>query len=140
MATDSKTERSPVLDLLFLLGLSFLFGHEIDAVTHHEWRLLPILNLFDDEVGYVIFVLAHVPLFTGLVWAVTHQSVRIRFNAQVSTDIVLILHAVLHWSLSGHELYTFHTHLSEFLIFSGGLVGLIHLILMIRMSRMAEPD
>ncbi|PCJ71197.1 MAG: hypothetical protein COA62_00820 [Rhodobiaceae bacterium] len=140
MTTNMKGKRPQALDVLFLLGLSFLFGHEIDAVTHHEWRLLPILNLFDDEVGYVIFVLAHVPLFTGLVWAVTHQSTRIRFNAQVSTDIVLILHAVLHWSLSGHELYTFHTHLSEFLIFSGGLIGLIHLALMIRMSRMAEVD
>jgi len=140
MTADMKGKRHPALDLLFLFGLSCLFGHELDAVTHNEWRLLPILNLFDDEAGYVIFVLAHLPLFTGLVWAVTHQSARVRFNAQVSIDVVLILHAVLHWSLSGHDLYTFHTHLSEFLIFSGGLVGLIHLVLMTRMSRITEVD
>jgi hypothetical protein len=55
--TDWKT-------VLFLPGLSLLACHELDATTHQEWRLLPVLDALPGGTARIVFVIAHVPLFT----------------------------------------------------------------------------
>ena len=49
-------------DLFFFIGLSLLFTHEMDAVKHREWRLLPGMWHLDDANGFLIFTAAHIPI------------------------------------------------------------------------------
>ncbi|MCW9035433.1 MAG: hypothetical protein OQJ97_14535 [Rhodospirillales bacterium] len=119
-------------ELVFFTGFALLICHELDAVAQSEWRLLPFLNQLADDLAYVVFVALHIPLFAILIWLVGHQSIHIRLRSQIGVDIFLIVHACLHWILSNHELYTFHSLLSEFLIFGGGAVGLFHMVILKR--------
>ena len=41
-------------------------SHELDAVNCQEWRMLPLLNFLDDNVGYQMFTILHVPIFTAI--------------------------------------------------------------------------
>lgn len=46
----------------FLLGVAMIFLHEMDAIRCREWRIFPGLSLLEDRYGFVVFVLAHIPL------------------------------------------------------------------------------
>jgi len=117
---------------LFYLGLALLAGHELDAVARHEWRLLPVLNLLDDETGQMVFILAHLPLFAALFWLTGHQSLKIRNWSQLGVDGFLIFHGALHYALSGHPLYEFTAPVETITVYGGGIVGAVHLALTLR--------
>lgn len=115
------------IDILFYLGLSLLVCHELDAVTKHEWRLLPILNLLPDASAQIAFVIAHIPLFAGIFWLVDHRSFVVRRRSRMAVDGFLVVHAVIHFLLSDHELYEFEAPLEGLLVYGGAIVGLSHL-------------
>ena len=50
-------------NLLFYIALSFILVHEMDAVRCKEWRIIPVLKLLDDKLGYIIFTVAHIPIY-----------------------------------------------------------------------------
>lgn len=119
-------------DAVFAVGLALLIGHELDAVAHHEWRLLPMLDLLSDDLGRVVFVLCHVPLLAVLFWLTGHRSERLRHRSRLGVDFFLILHGGLHVLYSGHESYAFDAPVSILLIFGGSAIGLVHVVLMMR--------
>lgn len=53
----------------FYLALSCLLIHEMDAVRCKEWRIFPILSSLEEKTGFQVFMLAHIPLFGLLLWA-----------------------------------------------------------------------
>jgi len=122
--------RSGWIYALFCIGFALLVCHELDAVARHEWRLLPVLNLLPDQAGYFAFVILHVPVFAALFWLTGHTSSIIRTRSQMALDAFLIIHAGLHFALSGHALYEFDNQLSNALIFGGAAAGLAHLVLL----------
>lgn len=93
------------LNLSLVITLALFAVHEMDAMTHAEWRLLPILSGMEDGAAREAFILLHVPLFIGVFWIVFLASWR-RLGAQILSGLT-ILHAIVHFLLSGHELYTF---------------------------------
>ena len=111
----------------FLLGLGFIASHELDAVTQHEWRLLYVLRSLPEAVAANSFVALHVPLFALLVWLTHHPMPRLRDGSRMALMVFLIIHVGLHLRLSGHALYTFHSLLSQLLIFGAGLCGALYL-------------
>jgi len=114
--------------ILFFLGLSLLVCHELDAVFHLEWRLLPVLNVLPDATAQKAFVIAHIPLFTAIFWLVGHRSFVIRRRSRMVVDGFLIVHAAIHFLLSNHELYEFEAPLEGLLVYGGAAVGLSHLL------------
>ena len=120
------------LDLLFFVGLSFLFCHELDAVAQSEWRLLPVLGRLSDVDAYPAFVLLHVPLFALVLWWTGSTSPRVRYRAQLGVDAFLVVHAGLHTALRSDELYTFHSTLSELCIYGAAALALVHAPLAVR--------
>jgi hypothetical protein len=57
-------------ETLFLLAFALMMTHELDAVARLEWRVLPVTSWMPDDVGFHVFVAAHVPLVLVLVhWA-----------------------------------------------------------------------
>ena len=120
-----------ISDGLFYTALALLFTHELDAVRGREWRLLFGLRRLDDQRGFELFTLLHVPLFALFLWLAAHPSPALRLGFQVSIDLFLIVHAGLHKRLDQHALYEFNNPLSATLIYGAGAVGLAHLMLLV---------
>jgi hypothetical protein len=104
---------------LFILTFALIMGHEFDAMTHHEWRLLPVLNLLPEETGRTAFVAMHVPLIALLMWL----NARGGLIFYASFGAFCAIHVGLHWWFESHPLYTFEGALSHVLIYGAGLAG-----------------
>ena len=109
--------------MLFLVGMAFLFVHELDAIQQHEWRFFFSLIPISDLTAYRIFTAAHVPLFVLIIW--NAQS----WPFQIGFDLFLILHAGLHWVLRNHPKIKFNGWFSRFWIFGGAVIGILHLVM-----------
>lgn len=120
---------------LFYLGFGFIATHELDAVTQQEWRLLYILRSLPEPLAAQAFVAVHVPLFAALIWLTQHPKLSLRSVARMALMVFLVVHVFLHWRLSGHALYSFHSPLSIVLIWGGGLMGLLYCITSLRQRR-----
>jgi len=136
---ESSSEQSGRYDLAFWLGFSFLLCHELDAITQHEWRLLPILSGLSDEAAYPWFVLLHAPFFGLLLWATGHRSPVLRRRSQLGIDALLVVHAILHFAMRDHHLAPFDSLTSALCIYGAGLSGLTHAALVLASARKAAP-
>lgn len=112
--------------IFYYLSLGFLFTHELDAMTNHEWRVLPGLSSLDEATGQMVFVLMHIPLFALIIWL---GESRFKSLGRVIITGFLVIHAGLHLAFSGHEAYEFSTAMSSFLIYGGAAVGAVYLFL-----------
>ena len=114
-------------NVALVMALSLFLVHEIDAMTHHEWRLLPIIGSLNDEVGRQVFVLLHIPVFFGVIWALfmTHW----RLMAAKIFCVLLIIHGLVHFIYSGHELYSFVPPIETITVYGAALSGMIYLAL-----------
>ena len=124
---------------LYYLGLAFLFTHELDGVTHSEWRLLFVLRGLPDAVASAWFVALHVPLFFAILWLGEHPRRSVRETARGLIAAFLVAHAVLHFALSGSPSYDFHGVLSRVLIVSAGVCGLAYLVARFVPGLRADP-
>lgn len=118
---------------LYYLGLASLFTHELDAVTHAEWRLLFILQSMPSESAAPLFVALHIPLFFLILWLSHHQREAVRRSSRLVVAGFLVLHAVLHFTSSNPE-YDFHGALSRALIGLAGACGVAYLFTQRRRS------
>jgi hypothetical protein len=115
------------LRVAFLLGVSLLFTHELDAMTHSEWRVLPLTSWMALELGRLTFVVLHVPIFAFLLgWLTSRLPERVA-SAQFWVSAFLVAHAGLHLAFSGHPAYTFEGALSNTLIFGSAILGAVYL-------------
>ena len=115
------------LKTLFLVGVSMLFTHELDAMTHSEWRVLPLTSWLSPETGRVVFVALHVPLFALVLGWLTSQLPERVLRAQFWVSVFLVVHAGLHVAFSGQPHYTFEGILSNTLIFGAAMFGALYL-------------
>ncbi len=56
-----------IKNIAFYLGMGTLFAHELDAMPNHEWQVLPLTSWMPNEIGMIVFVLLHIPLFAILI-------------------------------------------------------------------------
>jgi hypothetical protein len=113
------------LDLLFYLGIGWLATHELDAIKHHEWRIFFFLKPFDDQTAYRIFVALYIPLFAAILYAAPSRPFQIAF------DLFLMVHVGLHIAFRNLPSYEFDNGFSNFLILGAGVVGALHLGLLL---------
>ncbi|MCP4673250.1 MAG: hypothetical protein GY857_18320 [Desulfobacula sp.] len=121
-------------DMLFYLGIALFITHELDAIQRHEWRIFPVIRKFKDEIAYSWFTILHIPLFFFLLCLMYHPSESTRFWFQVSMDIFFMVHMVLHKLLNSDKKYEFVGVFSKAIIFSMGIVGMVHLNILIWFS------
>lgn len=114
---------------LYVLGLAALFTHELDAVRHAEWRLLYVLRELSEAAAYPAFLLAHLPLFAGVLWLGFHRNARLRRGFRLVAAGFLVVHAALHLRLSGRPEYGFDGPVSSGLIFAAAGCGAAYLVL-----------
>lgn len=111
----------------FYLGLSFIFIHEMDAVRCKEWRIFPMLSLLDDKTGFQVFMLAHIPLFTLLLWALMGQENPISWIKGL--DVFFMLHLIAHVLFFRHPKNDFKDWISWLWIIGAALWGGLDLLI-----------
>ena len=116
-------------NIVFYLGMGTLFTHKLDAMPNHEWRVLPLTSWLSNEVGMMVFVIIHIPLFAILISLVSSTNDKVHTRSRLSIGIFLIIHSVLHALFMNHIDYEFSSALSNVLIFGGALLGLVYLFL-----------
>lgn len=116
----------------YYLGLSALSAHEMDAVRHAEWRLLYVLRSLPDDLAYTLFVALHVPLFYLLFWLSHHDNGTVQRTFRLAVAAFMVIHAILHFHLSGDADYSFAGLFSNGLIYVSAACGLGCLILAVR--------
>ena len=124
-------------NFIFFLGMGTLFTHELDAVSNHEWRVLPLVRLLPDDIGMIVFVIAHIPLFATLIALVASSNVKIRTRSRFIISGFLVLHGLLHALFMNNPNYEFSSMLSNTLIFGGAAFGAIYFGLQFRPSNEA---
>jgi len=118
-------------DLIFYLGLSLLFTHELDAIKRHEWRIFPGLSNLKEATSYRVFVILHIPLFFLFLLNLCHPHESIRYWFQMCVDGFLIIHLGLHHIFKSNIKNEFTETFSKFIIRLMALTGLIHIILLL---------
>ncbi len=114
--------------IIFVVAVALLFTHELDAIKRHEWRLMPIINRLSDETGYVVFVIAHIPLFGLLLWAINIPQTEVGTPFQIAISVFCVVHALLHYLYKNHPANEFNNPLSQFLIWGAGIAGVGHIL------------
>lgn len=107
--------------VIFYLGLSFFTMHEMDAVRCKEWRIFPGLTSLDDKWGFLIFMLAHIPIFFFINISLVNTDSPDKF--MVGFNIFLILHMAIHIIYIKHKKNEFKDWISWTLIIGAGLSG-----------------
>jgi len=125
-------------EIVFYLGMGALFTHELDAIPNHEWRVLPLVRMLPDDIGMIVFVIAHVPIFAVLIALVASSNDRIRTNSRLVISGLLVLHGLVHALFMNHPNYEFSSILSNTLIFGGAAFGAVYLGLQIWSKHEAE--
>ena len=115
-------------NMFFSFGAATLITHELDAMSNHEWRVLPLTSWLPDEYGMLVFLFAHIPFFAVLLGLLASKRDHIRFLSRIGISVFLVVHGFLHALFWGNTNYEFASIASKSLIFGGALIGLIHLI------------
>ena len=85
-----------------------------------------------DETARTAFVWLHIPLYFGLFWALFHASWR--HIAGLAFSGAVILHAIIHFLLSGHTLYSFTPPIETITVYGAAISGLIYIALSIKVA------
>ncbi len=117
-------------NFFFWIGFSTLLVHEMDAVRLNEWRILPFLSRLDDRRGFVVFTLAHIPLyaflFIGLSSGIASGG---KSTLILWLDWFMVIHVGLHFLLRNLPLNEFKSVFSWVIIMGAGAAGGIDIIL-----------
>eukprot|EP00047_Mylnosiga_fluctuans_P008990 m.261167 g.261167 ORF g.261167 m.261167 type:complete len:135 (-) comp24282_c0_seq1:84-488(-) len=113
-----------VEEMLFQLAFALMTAHELDAVAHREWRVLPITSFLPDNVGYTVFIGAHVPLVMAVIRGAWQASPATRMRVRYGFSVFCVVHVGLHAAYHTHPEYRFAGALSNSLIIACGAAGL----------------
>jgi len=105
----------------------FMVTHELDAVKRHEWRVLPLTSFLPDEIGERVFIWAHVPLLTAILYLGGTDPTSL---TAIGMSVFSIVHIGLHWAFRKHAKYEFNNPGSWLLICGSGVFGALHLIVL----------
>ncbi|MDF1662540.1 MAG: hypothetical protein P1V97_12265 [Planctomycetota bacterium] len=129
MSKELTSNRQGWANIAFYLIFALFACHEMDAIAAHEWRLLPLINMLEDKVAQVVFILGHIPIFSGLLLLAEHQNRTIKTRSRAAFAVVCGIHSLAHYALSGHELYEFQAPVETVTVHGAGAMGFIYLLL-----------
>lgn len=117
-------------NLFFWIGFSALLVHEMDAVRLREWRILPVLSRLNDQRGFAVFTLAHIPLYVLLFLGLSSEiAAGGKGNLMLGLDWFMVIHVGLHFLLRNLPRNEFKTVFSWLIIAGTGLAGGIDAII-----------
>jgi hypothetical protein len=108
----------------FLLGITLIFLHEMDAIRCKEWRIFPGLSLLDDKLGFIVFTFAHIPLVFWILAETMSGDEKFRHYF----SIFLIIHLFLHLLFLMHKKNEFKDWISWTIIVGAAVCGVLDLV------------
>lgn len=118
-----------ILDALFIVNLSLLAVHELDAVHKAEWRMIFPFSRLSDPAAFRLFTAAHIPLFIALLALFTVRADPDWAWTVFAFDGFLVLHLALHLAFLKHPQNGFANGFSFTLIGALACGGATHGIL-----------
>ncbi len=117
-------------NLVFIFIISLLLIHEMDAIRGKEWTMIIFFRNMSEERAYQVFTLLHIPMYVLLFYFwLSHYLI---FYYVV--DILLIVHAFLHYGFRNHKNNRMNSLLSKFVINSAAVLSAINLFGLISKS------
>lgn len=117
-------------NFFFWVGFSILLVHEMDAVRLKEWRILPLLSRLDDQRGFAVFTLAHIPIYILLLVTLSAEiGAGGKSSLMLGLDWFMVIHVALHWLLRNLPRNEFKSVFSWLIIAGAGLGGGIDALL-----------
>jgi hypothetical protein len=113
---------------LFILNISLLILHEMDAIRRKEWRLFAVLKGMKEENGYLVFSLLHLPLCFIILYFIMNAGGP---NYQLFTlviNIFLIFHGVIHLLFRNKINNEFRGAYSYAIIFTMSVIAALQLV------------
>ncbi len=102
--------------IVFSIVISLFLLHEMDAIRTREWRMFVFLKNLKDEISYLIFSIAHFPLYFLIIFCmlqINNQDSRAIFY--IVTDILLILHLLVHLLFEKKKIMVLYLSIQKFL-------------------------
>ena len=115
--------------LTFLITLSLLLVHEMDAIQAKEWKMFIILKDMTDETACNVFIGFHFPLYFCALYALLSGGTA-GYVLKIIIDVFLLGHALIHFAFRKHSGNGFHTLFSKIIIYSMAALALLHFILL----------
>jgi len=116
--------------VLFLIIVSILLIHEMDAIRAMEWRMFVFLRDMAEETAYRVFAAVHFPLYFMVLYIIIFGGARAVYVTKFVIDIFLLAHAILHYCFRKKETNGFCSWYSKVIIYSMAVLALIHLFLL----------
>lgn len=120
-----------VKHLLFVVILSLLLIHEMDAIRTKEWKMFIGLKNLSDEKGYVVFTLIHLPLYFAALLILGQNWETAKLILFYIIDGFVILHAIIHFAFKRHPDNGFNSIFSKIVIYSMPALAAAHISLLI---------
>jgi hypothetical protein len=112
--------------ILFLMIISLLLVHEMDAIRAKEWKMFVVLKDMTDETAYRVFAIAHLPLFFVAFYVMFCGGVA-TYTLKIIIDIFLLAHALIHFCFRNHKNNGFQSFFSKSIIYSMAVLACLHL-------------
>ena len=110
----------------FILGITLIVLHEMDAIRCKEWRIFPGLSLLSERKGMIIFIFAHIPLVYWILWEIQSGNEKFIYGF----DIFLIIHFFLHLLFLRHKNNEFKDWISWSIITGAAVCGILDIWLL----------
>ena len=115
---------------VFVLLISLLLIHEMDAIRLKEWRMFVVLKNLHDETAYRIFLLLHLPLYVVAIFIPASGEALERVILYYVVDAFLIAHSIIHFGFRKNSNNGFTSIFSKAIIYSLGILAFIHLCIL----------
>jgi len=116
---------------IFVLIVSLLLIHEMDAIRVREWRMFIGLKNLHDETAYRIFSLAHLPLYIAAFFILASGGALAKLILYYVIDAFLIVHAIIHYGFRKNPNNGFTSLFSKAIIYSLAILAIIHLCVLL---------
>jgi hypothetical protein len=117
--------------ILFVIILSLLIVHEMDAIRAKEWKMFLVLKDMAEETAYRVFVLIHIPLYLFAFAVLFYDGAVVSYVLKVVIDVFLLGHAIIHYGFRKHSNNGFQSRFSKIIIYSMPVFALLHLCLLL---------
>lgn len=117
-----------LLTLIFMVNVSLILIHEMDAIRNKEWKMFVFLKNIEQNKASKIFILLHLPIYIGLLYFMHGDYYGFKPRVYLALDIFLIFHSIIHFLFRRHKENGFESVFSNFIIYSMGLLSIFHIL------------
>ncbi len=114
---------------LFILNISLLILHEMDAIRRKEWKLFVVLKDMPEERAYLVFSILHLPLCFLILYFIINSGSPSYTIFTIIINGFLIFHGLIHLLFRNKKANEFRGIYSYALVFSMAILGALQLIL-----------